>query len=139
MNTALLSSKNMCWCTPQDFFDKLTRNLILCLTQRQPPKRQSVAYTIRLKRTGFRKIGIAAARFSATLLTGAKSANGFKKHIGKRAAGGILLFCLFPPERTQIIFTIIYTGKRKSALFAVGFGLLTAMETLLILLHFRQW
>lgn len=23
MNTALLSSKNMCWCTPQDFFDKL--------------------------------------------------------------------------------------------------------------------
>lgn len=23
MNHALLSSKNMCWCTPQDFFDKL--------------------------------------------------------------------------------------------------------------------
>ena len=23
MNPALLSSKNMCWCTPQDFFDKL--------------------------------------------------------------------------------------------------------------------
>ena len=23
MNQALLSSKNMCWCTPQDFFDKL--------------------------------------------------------------------------------------------------------------------
>ena len=23
MNKALLSSKNMCWCTPQDFFDKL--------------------------------------------------------------------------------------------------------------------
>lgn len=23
MNSALLSSKNMCWCTPQDFFDKL--------------------------------------------------------------------------------------------------------------------
>ena len=23
MNAALLSSKNMCWCTPQDFFDKL--------------------------------------------------------------------------------------------------------------------
>ena len=24
MNKALLSSKNMCWCTPQDFFDELT-------------------------------------------------------------------------------------------------------------------
>lgn len=23
MNKTLLSSKNMCWCTPQDFFDKL--------------------------------------------------------------------------------------------------------------------
>lgn len=23
MNAALLSSKNICWCTPQDFFDKL--------------------------------------------------------------------------------------------------------------------
>ena len=23
MNAALLSSKNMCWCTPKDFFDKL--------------------------------------------------------------------------------------------------------------------
>lgn len=23
MNKALLSSKNMCWCTPQDFFDRL--------------------------------------------------------------------------------------------------------------------
>ena len=23
MNAALLSSKNMCWCTPQDFFDRL--------------------------------------------------------------------------------------------------------------------
>ena len=23
MNNVLLSSKNMCWCTPQDFFDKL--------------------------------------------------------------------------------------------------------------------
>lgn len=23
MNPALMSSKNMCWCTPQDFFDNL--------------------------------------------------------------------------------------------------------------------
>lgn len=25
MNAVLLSSKNMCWCTPQDFFDKLNK------------------------------------------------------------------------------------------------------------------
>lgn len=25
MNAALLASKNMCWCTPQDFFDKLNQ------------------------------------------------------------------------------------------------------------------
>lgn len=25
MNSVLLSSKNMCWCTPQNFFDKLNQ------------------------------------------------------------------------------------------------------------------
>lgn len=31
MNAALLSSKNMCWCTPQDFFDKLNAEFGLTL------------------------------------------------------------------------------------------------------------
>ena len=31
MNAALLSSKNMCWCTPQDFFDKLNAEFAFVL------------------------------------------------------------------------------------------------------------
>ena len=31
MNAALLSSKNMCWCTPQDFFDKLNEEFAFAL------------------------------------------------------------------------------------------------------------
>ena len=31
MNKALLSSKNMCWCTPQDFFDALNREFSFTL------------------------------------------------------------------------------------------------------------
>ena len=31
MNKALLSSKNMCWCTPQDFFDKLNEEFSFVL------------------------------------------------------------------------------------------------------------
>ena len=31
MNEALLSSKNMCWCTPQDFFDELNKEFSFVL------------------------------------------------------------------------------------------------------------
>lgn len=31
MNTALLSSKNMCWCTPQAFFDELNEEFSFAL------------------------------------------------------------------------------------------------------------
>lgn len=31
MNSVLLSSKNMCWCTPQDFFDKLNEEFSFVL------------------------------------------------------------------------------------------------------------
>lgn len=42
MNPALLSSKNMCWCTPQDFFNTLMKNFILAWTQQQPQNLQNV-------------------------------------------------------------------------------------------------
>lgn len=34
MNAALLSSKNMCWCTPQDFYDKLNEEFHFVLDPR---------------------------------------------------------------------------------------------------------
>ena len=75
MNAALLSSKNMCWCTPQDFFDRLN------------------------------------AEFGFVL----------------------------DPAATQHIFTITFTGKRKSASCAGGYGSRTTTGTPPIPRPSRQW
>lgn len=76
MNKALLSSKNMCWCTPQDFFDRLNEEFGFVLDAAATDKTANARFTIRRKRTGFRKAGIAAARFSAIHLTDARSESG---------------------------------------------------------------
>lgn len=76
MNSALLSSKKMDWCTPQDFFDRLNEEFGFVLDAAATDKTANARFTIRRKRTGFRKAGIAAARFSAIRLTDARSASG---------------------------------------------------------------
>lgn len=95
----------------------------------RPTKRQNAAYTTRRKRTGFRKAGIAAARFSAIHLTDAKSESGFKRRTKKQSRGGIPLYYLSPRGRIQAISTITYTEKRKSASFAGGFASRTKKAT----------
>lgn len=47
MNSALLSSKNMCWCTPQDFFDKLNEefNFVLDAAATDKTAKCSLYYT----------------------------------------------------------------------------------------------
>lgn len=76
MNSALLSSKKMDWCTPQDFFDHLNEEFGFVLDAAATDKTANARFTIRRKRTGFRKAGIAAARFSAIRLTDARSESG---------------------------------------------------------------
>ena len=47
MNPALLSSKNMCWCTPQDFFNELNAEFTSYLTPQQQTKRlENVPYDL---------------------------------------------------------------------------------------------
>ena len=47
MNKSLLSSKNMCWCTPQDFFDKLNKefNFVLDAAATEKSAKCSLYYT----------------------------------------------------------------------------------------------
>lgn len=47
MNKALLSSKNMCWCTPQNFFDKLNKefNFVLDAAATEKSAKCSLYYT----------------------------------------------------------------------------------------------
>ena len=59
---------------------------------------------------------VSAARYSAIRLTDARSASGFKR-LSRKRGGGIRLFYLSQRGQTQHIFTITFTGKRKSAPF----------------------
>ena len=74
MNSALLSSKKMDWCTPQDFFDHLNEEFGFVLDAAATDK--TAKCPLYYKRTGFRKAGIAAARFSAIRLMDARSESG---------------------------------------------------------------
>lgn len=51
MNRALLSSKNMCWCTPQDFFDKLNEEFCFTLDAAAIRQREfSLARSLSMKK-----------------------------------------------------------------------------------------
>ena len=76
MNSALLSSKKMDWCTPQDFFDRLNEEFGFVLDAAATDKTAKCPLYYTPKRTGFRKAGIAAVRFSAIRLMDARSESG---------------------------------------------------------------
>ena len=67
-------------------------------------------------------------RYFAIPRMGAKSESGFKRHT-KRRRPERRLFSLFQRVPIQAISTILYTTKRKFALFVGGFGLRTTTAT----------
>lgn len=79
-----------------------------------------------------------AARYSAIRLTDARSASGFKR-LSRKRGGGIRLFYLSQRGQTQHIFTITFTGKRKSASCAGGYGSRTTTGTPPIPRPSLQW
>lgn len=88
--------------------------------------------------TGYNIEGITAARYSAIRLTDARSASGFKR-LSRKRGGGIRLFYLSQHGQTQHIFTITFTGKRKSASCAGGYGSRTTTGTPPIPRPSLQW
>lgn len=138
MNKALLSSNNQCWCTPQDFYDKLNAEFNFVLDPAATDKTAKCSLYYTPERTGYHKAGIVAAQYSAIHPTGVKLVNGLKRLL-KRQKVVFQLFYLSPRGRTQHIFTITFTGKRKSASFARGYDLLMMKEILLGLRRFHQW
>ena len=59
MNTALLSSKKMDYCTPQDFFDKLDQEFHFALDAAATKKAQSARGTIHRQKTAWKCPGVA--------------------------------------------------------------------------------
>lgn len=112
MNKALLSSKNMCWCTPQDFFDRLNAEFGFVLDPAATDKTAKCSCITHRKRTGFRKAGIAAARYSAIRLTDARSASGFKR-LSRKRGGGYPIVLLIPARTDTAYFHDYIYGKAE--------------------------
>lgn len=62
---------------------------------------------------GFRKAGIAAARYSAIRLTDARSASGFKRLSRKRGGGGYPIVLLIPARTDTAYFHDYIYGKAE--------------------------
>lgn len=123
MNSALLSSKKLDWCTPQDFFDKLNEEFGFVLDAAATDKTAKCAQYFTPETDGLKSSWKVAGgvRCFAIPRMAAKSASGFKRHTKKRRPERRLFF-LSQRGRTPHIFTITFTGKRKFALYAGGFG-----------------
>lgn len=123
MNRALLSSKKMDWCTPQDLFDRLNREFGFVLDAAATDKTAKCPLYFTPETDGLKSSWKVAGgvQYFAIPRMGTKSASGFKRHTKRRRTERRLFF-LFRRGRIRPIFTITYTEKRKSALSVDGFA-----------------
>ena len=112
MNAALLSSKNMCWCTPQDFFDKLNAEFGFVLDPAATDKKAKCSLYYTPETDGLSQSWIAAARYSAIRLTDARSASGFKR-LSRKHAGGYPIVLLIPARTDTAYFHDYIYGKAE--------------------------
>ena len=89
MNAALLSSKKMDYCTPQDFFDCLNEEFHFTLDAAATDKSAKCPAYYTPETDGLKSpwnLAGGGGRFSATLHTGARLGNGFAKPTRKPSA-----------------------------------------------------
>lgn len=89
MNTALLSSKKMDYCTPQDFFDALNREFHFTLDAAATDRSAKCPAYYTPETDGLKnpwRHGGGVALYSAIPHTGGRSGNGFAKRMRKQRA-----------------------------------------------------
>lgn len=129
MNSALLSSKKMDWCTPQDFFDRLNEEFGFVLDAAATDKTAKCPLYYTPETDGLSQSWDRGGAVFCNPPYGREIGKWVKKAYEEARGGGTLLYCLFPLERIQPIFTITYTEKLKSVLFAGGFASQTTKGT----------
>ena len=93
MNKALLSSKNMCWCTPQDFFDKLNEEFSFTLDAAATDKTAKCPLYFTPETDGLKSSWkVAGVQYFAIPVWAQKSASGFKRHTKRRRPERRLFF-----------------------------------------------
>lgn len=138
MNAALLSSKNMCWCTPQDFFDKLNAEFGFVLDPAATDKTAKCPLHYTPETDGLSQSWDRGGAVFCNPPYGREIGKWVQKAF-EEAGGGIRLFYLSQRGQTQHIFTITFMGKRKSASCAGGYGSRTTTGTPPIPRPSRQW
>lgn len=118
MNKALLSSKNMNWCTPQDFFDRLNAEYNFVLDAATTDKSAKCKKYYTPETDGLKQSWAIGELYSATRRMVEVSALGWKRLSAKQRVRQQLFF-LSPPEQTQNIFTNTFTEKPKYAFYGV--------------------
>lgn len=129
MNSALLSSKKMDWCTPQDFFDRLNEEFGFVLDAAATDKTAKCPLYYTPETDGLSQSWDRGGAVFCNPPYGREIRKWVKKAYEEARGGGTPLYCLFPLERIRPTFTITYTEKRKSASFAGGFASQTTKGT----------
>ena len=114
MNNALLSSKNMCWCTPPDFFAELDREFHFELDPASTDKSAKCAKYFTPDDDGLKQDWGGIACFAIRHTAGRQRENGSKSVTKKHKKRIRPLLRLYRHVLIQSFFTITYTGKRKS-------------------------
>lgn len=94
MNAALLSSKDMTWCTPQEFFDRLNEEFRFALDAAATDKSAKCPAYYTPETDGLKNPWNLAGgvRYFATLLTGVRLGNGFARLTKKHRTGQRLFY-----------------------------------------------
>lgn len=128
MNSALLSSKKMDWCTPQDFFDHLNEEFGFVLDAAATDKTAKCPLYYTPETDGLSQSWDRGGAVFCNPPYGREIGKWVKKAY-EEARGGTPLYCLSQRERIRPTFTITYTEKRKSVSFAGGFASRTTKGT----------
>ena len=129
MNSALLSSKKMDWCTPQDFFDRLNEEFGFVLDAAATDKTAKCPLYYTPETDGLSQSWDRGGAVFCNPPYGREIGKWVKKAYEEARGGGTPLYCLSQRERIRPTFTITYTEKRKSVSFAGGFASQTTKGT----------
>ena len=138
MNKALLSSKNMNWCTPQKFYDELNEEFHFVLDPAATDETAKCSLYYTPETDGLSQSWDRGGAVFCNPPYGREIGKWVQKAF-EEARGGIRLFYLSQRGQTRRIFTITFTGKRKSASYAVGCGSRTLTGTLPGQRRSRRW
>lgn len=138
MNQALLSSKNMCWCTPQDFFDKLDSEFNFVLDPAATDKTAKCGLYYTPETDGLSQSWDRGGAVFCNPPYGREIGKWVRKAF-EEARCGYPIILLIPRGQIRHTFTITFTEKRKFALFVGVCGSRMKTEMSLLLRHFPLW